>query len=165
MIISILAALDDNSGIGFQNDIPWHLPSDLARFKKLTMGHHLILGRKTYQSIGKPLPGREMIVLSRTPDYSPPGCLRASSLPDALSLARSKGEKEVFVVGGREIFNEALPKADRFYLTRVHTTAQTDTYFPEWNSDEWVSICSQQVAADSRNPFRTTFNCLIRKIS
>ncbi len=164
MIISILAALDENSGIGYQNDIPWHLPSDLARFKKLTMGHHLILGRKTYQSIGKPLSGREMIVLSRNPDFRPPGCLRASSLPDAIDLARNRGEKEVFVVGGREIFSEALSSADRFYLTRVHTTAQADTYFPDWNSDEWVSICSQEIPADNRNSFRTTFNCLIRKV-
>jgi dihydrofolate reductase len=163
MIISLLAALDENAGIGFQNEIPWHLPSDLARFKKLTMGHHLILGRRTYQSIGKPLPGRQMIVLSRNPDYRPAGCLRASSLPAALDLARSRDEKEVFVVGGREIFREALPLADRFYLTFVHTASEADTYFPDWNSAEWETICSQELPADGRNPFRTTFSCLIRK--
>ncbi|MFN2281917.1 MAG: dihydrofolate reductase, partial [Anaerolineales bacterium] len=100
MIVSLIAALDENDGIGFQNSIPWHLPSDLARFKKLTMGHHLILGRKTYLSIGKPLPGRVMIVLSRNPDFKPDGILRVNSLSEALDLAIGRGEKEVFVVGG-----------------------------------------------------------------
>jgi dihydrofolate reductase len=163
MIISLIAALDENGGIGFHNSIPWHLPSDLARFKNLTMGHHLILGRRTYQSIGKPLPGRQMIVLSRNPDYSPPGCLRAPSLADALDLARSRQEKEVFVIGGGEIYRQALTSADRFYLTRVHTTAEVDTYFPEWDRTDWEQICSQALPADDRNPFNSTFSCLIRK--
>lgn len=163
MMISLIAALDENDGIGIQNKIPWHLPADLARFKKLTMGHHLILGRRTFQSIGKPLPGREMIVLSRNSDYSPDGCLRASSLSEALDLARGKGEKEVFVVGGGEVYREALEFADRFYLTRVHTTVEADTRFPEWGEENWEAICTQQFPKDDRNPYGTTFSCLIRK--
>lgn len=165
MIISLIAALDENGGIGFQNSIPWHLPSDLARFKKLTMGHHLILGRKTYLAIGKPLAGREMIVLSRNPDFRPQGILRVDSYPEALNQASKRGEKEVFVVGGAEIYREALDSADRFYLTRVHTQAEVDTVFPDWNEADWEVICSQEIPADARNPFRTTFTCLIRKLT
>ncbi|MFL7814349.1 MAG: dihydrofolate reductase [Anaerolineales bacterium] len=163
MIVSLIAALDENDGIGFQNSIPWHLPSDLARFKKLTMGHHLILGRKTYLSIGKPLPGRVMIVLSRNPDFKPDGILRVNSLSEALDLAIGRGEKEVFVVGGAEVYRESLESADRFYLTRVHTRSEVDTFFPEWNEADWEAICTQELPADGRNPFRTTFTFLIRR--
>jgi len=163
MIVSLITALDENDGIGFQNSIPWHLPSDLARFKKLTMGHHLILGRKTYLSIGKPLPGRVMIVLSRNPDFKPDGILRVNSLSEALDLAIGRGEKEVFVVGGAEVYRESLESADRFYLTRVHTRFEVDTFFPEWNEADWEAICTQELPADGRNPFRTTFTFLIRR--
>jgi dihydrofolate reductase len=163
MIISLIAAMDENGGIGFQNSIPWHLPSDLARFKKLTMGHHLILGRKTYLAIGKPLAGREMIVLSRDPGFRPEGILLAHSYSEALDQASTRGEKELFVVGGAEVYREALESADRFYLTRVHTHAEVDTMFPAWNIADWEAICTQEFPADDRNPFRTTFSCLIRK--
>ncbi len=163
MIVSLIAALDENNGIGFQNSIPWHLPSDLIRFKKLTMGHHLILGRKTFQSIGKTLPGRQMIVLTRNVDYNPGGSLLAYSFPEALELARSRGENEVFVVGGRDVYREALDIADRFFLTRVHFESEADTFFPEWKQEEWMEICSQFIPGDSENPYGSTFRCLIRK--
>lgn len=165
MILSIIAAVDQKGGIGLKNQIPWHLPGDLIRFKKITLGHHLILGRKTYQSIGNPLPGRTMIVLSSNPDFSLQGSLTASSLLEALELARSREEKEVFVIGGGEIYRQALPLADRMYLTRVHASQQADTWFPDWNQEDWEMICSQEVPADKDNPYRSTFQYLVRKKS
>ena len=165
MILSIIAALDEQGGIGFNNQIPWHLPDDLKRFKMLTMGHHLILGRKTYHSIGKPLPGRKMIVLSRNPDLKLDDCQVASSLKDALQIARDQGDSEVFVIGGGEIYQMALPMADKMYLTHVHITSQADTYFPEFDPDNWLKICEQTFPEDQGNPFGYTFTYLIRNIS
>jgi dihydrofolate reductase len=165
MIISIIAALDEEGGIGYQNRLPWHLPGDLSRFKKLTMGHHLILGRKTYESIGGPLPGREMIILSRNPDYSVTDSQVASTLEKGLGIVREGDEKEVFVVGGAEIYQAALPLADRMYLTHVHTVSQADSFFPKFDQDDWLMICEQSFPADQDNPIETTFTCLIRKIS
>ena len=165
MILSIIAALDEEGGIGFENQIPWHLPGDLGRFKKLTMGHHLILGRKTYQSIGKPLPGRMMIILSRNPDYTLAGSLVAGSLQDALEIARDAGESEAFVIGGADIYQLALPLADRMYLSHVHTTIKADVYFPEYETENWLKICEQEFPADEANPVGYTFTHMIRKIS
>jgi dihydrofolate reductase len=140
MILSMIAALDERGGIGFKNRMPWHLPGDLARFRKLTMGHTLILGRKTYQSIGKPLPGREMIVLSRDPEYRLEGCAVVHSLEDALQRAQSRGENEAFVIGGAEIYRLALPLADRMYLSRLHITSQADAFFPQFDPEEWDDL-------------------------
>jgi dihydrofolate reductase len=163
MILSIIAAMDEGGGIGKDNQIPWHLPDDLARFKKITMGHHLILGRKTYQSIGGPLPGRKMIVLSQNPDFNPEDGLIAPSISSALELARSRGEVEAFVIGGGEIYRQVLPETDRMYLTRVKTVLETDTQFPDWSEEDWVQICSQNFSADDRNPYQSSFHYLIRK--
>ena len=165
MILSIIAALDEQGGIGLRNQIPWHLPDDLRRFKQLTMGHHLILGRKTYQSIGGPLPGRKMIVLSRNPGYKLAGSQVVSSLKDALAAAREAGENEVFVIGGGEIYQKALPLADRMYLTRVHTSSQADVFFPQYEADNWLRICEQSFPEDQDNPIGYTFSFLIRKLS
>lgn len=165
MILSIIAALDEKCGIGFEDQIPWHLPGDLGRFKKLTMGHHLILGRKTYQSIGKPLPGRTMIVLSRNPEFKLDGGLVAGSLEDGLRIAQDAGESESFVIGGAEIYQLALPLADRMYLSYVHTTSEADTYFPAYEPENWLKICEQEFLPDQDNPFGYTFTYLIRKIS
>ena len=165
MIVSVIAALDDQDGIGIKNQLPWHIPGDLSRFKKLTMGHHLILGRKTYQSIGRPLPGREMIVLTRNPEFKLEGSQVVSSLEEALQMAREAGEKEVFVIGGGEIYELALPLAERMYLTRIHTTSEVDAYFPEFDHENWLKICEQIIPEDQDNPFRYTFTYLIRKIT
>ena len=165
MILSVIAALDEERGLGFEGKIPWHLPRDLARFKKLTMGHHLILGRKTYQSIGRPLPGRKMLILSRDPEFRPEGSLVVDALPEALRAAQEAGESEAFLIGGGEIYSQALPLADRMYLTYVHTVCRSDTFFPEFDAEDWLTICEQEFPADSENPYRTTFRHLIRKIS
>ena len=157
MIISVIVAADENNGIGYQNKIPWHLPSDLRRFRKLTMGHHLIMGRRTYESIGAPLAGRNMIVLSRDPSYSLKDCYTAQSLELGFQQAKEAGEKEIFVAGGAEVFKEALPQADHLYLTRVHASVKADTHFPNISDEDWIEICQQHFPADELNHFPQTF--------
>ncbi|MGW8250106.1 MAG: dihydrofolate reductase [Anaerolineales bacterium] len=162
MIVSIIAAVDERGGIGVQGGLPWHLSSDLKRFKKLTMGHHLIMGRKTYQSIGRPLPGRRMIVVTRNPDYSAQGCRIAHSLDEALEYSRLNGESEVFIIGGGEIFRQALQSADRIYLTRVHAVTEADTFFPDLDQDGWRVQTSSDVPAGPKDDYDHTFKLLVR---
>ncbi len=140
MIISIIVAMDEQGGIGLRNQIPWHIPADLKRFKSLTMGHHLIVGRKTYESIGRVLPGRTMIIVTRSKDYRAEGCLVAASLQEALRLAEERGETEAFIAGGGMIYAQAMPYTDRIYLTRVHTEGEVDVYFPSWDNAHWRLI-------------------------
>jgi dihydrofolate reductase len=165
MRISLIVAMDENRGIGNDNRLPWRLPSDLKRFKALTMGHHLIMGRKTLESIGKILPGRTSIVLSRQSNYQPDGCLVASSLKDALAIAQDHGEDEVFIIGGGEIFASAVPQADRIYLTLVHATFPCDTFFPDFPMEDWLKKEDEFVPADAQNPFPSTFVILDRNFS
>ena len=163
MIISIIVAMDENQGIGINNRLPWHLSEDLKRFKRLTMGHHLILGRRTFESIGQPLPGREIVILSHQQDIFHDCCSVASSLDDALQLALDRHEKEVFIAGGGQVYAQALPVSDRIYLTRVHTVASADTFFPKFDSTMWVEEESTYQDADRYNTFATTFKLLKRK--
>jgi dihydrofolate reductase len=162
MIISIITAMDQERGIGIENQMPWHLPLDLKRFKKITLGHYLILGRKTFQSIGKPLPGRQMIILSRNPAFTAKGCEVSGSFSEALQIAEAAGEQEVFVVGGGEIYQEALTLVDRLYLTTVDTVAEADTYFPPLDLKAWSEICQHHFPADDQNPISHTFRYLVR---
>jgi len=164
MRISLIVAMDERRGIGHRGRLPWRLPADLRRFKSLTMGHHLVMGRKTYASIGRPLPGRTMIVLTRKRDYDPPGCLVVHTLEAALELARQSGDDEVFVIGGGEVFEQALPLADRIYLTRVHAALEADVFFPEYDPEDWHLIRSEHVPADETNTFASTFQLLERII-
>ncbi len=130
MIVSIIVAMDEVGGIGKNGGLPWHLSADLKNFKALTMGHHLIDGRKTYELIGRALPGRTNLIVTHDRNFSAPGCLVAYTLNDALALAEKNGETEAFIGGGGEIFAQALPLAQRIYLTRVHTRAECDVFFP-----------------------------------
>jgi dihydrofolate reductase len=157
MIISLIAALDENGGIGLRDQIPWHLPADLARFKVLTMGHHLVVGRKTFQSIGSTLPGRQMIILTRNQGFDQPDSWMASNLKDALSLAEDAGEEEVFIIGGAEVYREALPLADKLYLTRVHAGLEADTYFPVIDQGDWDLVEEEFHPGDEKNPFPHTY--------
>jgi len=129
--ISIIAALARNRVIGIENRLPWRLPEDLARFKALTLGHPVVMGRKTFESLGRPLPGRTNIVITRNPDYRPAGCLVADSLAAALALCREADE--AFFIGGAELYAQALPLADRLYLTEVQLDAAGDAWFPEFD--------------------------------
>lgn len=133
MIISLIAAMAENRVIGRDNAIPWHLPDDLKRFREITMGHTVIMGRKTFESIGKPLAGRKNLIITTNPDYRAEGCIVAHSLRDALVKCADSGE--AFICGGGEIFREALPLASRIYLTVVHDEFDGDTYFPDIPED------------------------------
>ena len=163
MIISLVVAMDEQRGIGIDGGLPWHLPNDLKNFKSITMSHHIIMGRKTYESIGRPLPGRIMIVITRNHDYEAEGCLIVHSLDGAIKLARENGENEAFIIGGGEIFSEAIDLADRIYLTQVHTAAEVDVYFPDIDPDEWLETETEAHQADQKHQFSYTFKTLIRK--
>jgi dihydrofolate reductase len=166
VIVSIIAALAaETRGIGFQGGLPWHLPKDLQRFKQLTMGHALIFGRKTYESLrGRELPGRRLIVLTRR-GMPAAGVRTASSLEAALELASGElGDGEPFVGGGGEIFAEALAKdlVDRMYLTLVHGQFQADAYFPGFPPEAWRVVEWEEHLADEANAFAMTFQILQR---
>ncbi|ABB33165.1 Dihydrofolate reductase [Geobacter metallireducens RCH3] len=133
MIVTIIAAMAGNRVIGKEGAMPWHLPDDLARFKAITMGHPVVMGRKTFESIGRPLPGRLNIVLTRQAGYAPSGVTVARTLAEALILAGTAGE--VFICGGGEVYREALPLADRIHLTVIHRAYGGDTTFPELPAD------------------------------
>jgi len=162
VIISLIVAMDEKRGIGIEGKLPWHLPADLRHFKSLTMGHHIIMGRKTYESIGRPLPGRIMVVITRNPAYQAEGCLIAHSLESAIQKTRESEEDEAFIIGGEEIFNEAINLADRIYLTLVHTVAEADVFFPILEPGHWMEIESVEHEADSKNPIPYTILILAR---
>ncbi len=157
MIISLIVAMDAKGGIGRQNRLPWHLPDDLKRFKQLTMGHHLIMGRKTYESIGRPLKGRKMIVLSRRHQPNAGEIIFVPDMNAAIEICRKAGETEVFVVGGAEVFREALPFAQRIYLTKIMAEVEADTFFPKWDESEWEIISQTEHPADDRHAFSFRF--------
>ena len=162
MIVSLIVAMEENRGIGRDNRVPWHLGDDLYLFKKNTMGHHLVMGRKTYESIGRPLPGRTMIVLSRQAKIATPGILKAASLEEALQIARQAQDDEVFIIGGGEVFAQALPLARRIYLTQVHARIACDTFFPEIDLDHWQVRRECFQPKDEQNDYPFTFQMLER---
>ncbi len=163
MIVSLIAALDRRRGIGKDNQLPWRLPADMKRFRELTMGHHLIVGRKTYESIGKPLPGRTTIIVTRRSDFQAEGCDVVSSADEALALARTRGEQEVFVIGGAEIYAQTLAQADRLYLTLVEAEVAADTFFPTFAADDWLEAEHSTHAADEKHQYAFAFVTLDRK--
>lgn len=137
MTISIIAAMDQKRGIGKNNKLPWHIPVDLKRFRKLTLGHPVIMGRKTYESIGRPLPNRLSIIVSRNIEYrvsNIENVIIAASLEEAIKVAKQKDQTEVFVIGGGQIFAQALPMVDKLYLTLVKGDFGADTFFPDYSS-------------------------------
>jgi dihydrofolate reductase len=162
MIISLIVAMDENRAIGMQNRIPWYLPDDLKRFKTLTMGHHIIMGRKTFESIGQPLAGRTMVVITRQQDYQSDNCLVVHSLNEAINLVMDRGETEAFIIGGGEIFKQSLDLAERIYLTIVHTTVQATTFFPEFDQNMWTEIECSHHHADLKHRFPFTFKTLVK---
>ncbi len=163
MIISAIVATALNGVIGKNNIIPWYLQADLKYFKKTTLGHHVIMGRNSFESIGKPLPNRTNIVITRNPFYVASGCLIAHSLPEALSIARKNQEVEVFIIGGGEIYNLALPFLDRIYLTLVETTIEGNVYFPKIDETKWEEVTLALHLADEKNDFNFSIKILERK--
>jgi dihydrofolate reductase len=163
MLLSLIFALDENNGIGKSNTLPWHLPADLKKFKQLTMGHNMLMGRKTWESIGKALPGRTSVVISQNVGIDIPGVVVKKSLNEAIAFAKNAGENEAFVIGGAQLFQDAIPLADRFYLTRIHHTIDADTFLPPINMDEWIVIEEEFFPADEKNAYDFTFYILERK--
>ena len=149
MLVSIIAAMDRNRLIGNKNQLPWHLPADLAHFKQVTMGKPVIMGRKTHESIGRPLPGRDNIVLTRSQGYHAEGVQVANTLQQAFEYAGDA--EEVMVIGGSAIYELALPRADRLYLTLVDNSYQGDAWFPEIDLEQWRISSREQHAANQKN--------------
>lgn len=164
MRTSLIVAVAANGAIGFEGDLPWRLPADLRHFKRLTMGHHLIIGRRTWESVAVVLPGRTMVVVTRDLDYRPEveGVLVAHSLEAALGLA--KGDDEPFVAGGAGLYREALEIADRMYLTRIHAEFKADTFFPDFDLEQWVVTAEEHHQPDEKNIFPYSFLTLEREV-
>ncbi|MBA3581632.1 MAG: dihydrofolate reductase [Gammaproteobacteria bacterium] len=141
-VLSLIAAMDRNRLIGRDNQLPWHLSADLQRFKALTLHKPIVMGRKTHESIGKPLPQRDNIVVSRNPDFQAAGCQMASSLEDALQSA--KEAEEIMLIGGAQLYAQALPLASRLYLTIIDHEFVGDAWFPAWHAQDWQEIASEQ---------------------
>jgi len=158
--ISIVVAIATNNAIGKDNQLLWHLPADLKHFKEITSGHPIIMGRKTYDSIGRPLPNRRNIVITRQKDLHIPNVEVVNDLAAAIALC--KDEKEVFVIGGAEIYRHALPYTQKIYLTTVHQNYEADTFFPELPDSEWKTTAQENHAADEKNSVAYTFSTLER---
>ncbi len=150
--IILLVAMAENRVIGKNNTIPWHIPEEVAHFKRTTMGHALVMGRKTYDSIGRPLPGRSNIVISSQPDLKIEGCIMAKSLQEALNIAKDRHEK-IFVIGGGEIFKQSMVLADSIYLSIIHREIPGDVFFPDFSESEFVKTFSEDVDASEHYTF------------
>lgn len=157
MKLSLICAMDENMVIGSNNSLPWHLPEDLKYFKRTTMGSCIIMGRKTYESIGRPLPGRTNIIVTRSRDYEVENARVVDCLTDAIELAETisfiDGSEEAFVIGGAELYKHALPFVDRMHLTMVHAEVDGDTYFPDFDVEEWEEVSKEHFDADEANPY------------
>ncbi|MAE42886.1 type 3 dihydrofolate reductase [Candidatus Woesearchaeota archaeon] len=161
MTISFVVAMGRNKVIGSNNSLPWNMPADMKHFKKLTLGKPIIMGRKTYETIGKPLPNRKNIIITRDQDYKAEGCIVAHSIEESLQSAENA--EEVMVIGGAQIYKEFLPKANRIYLTIIDHDFEGDTHFPEYNEEEWQEIEREEHKADEENKYDYVFVTLERK--
>ncbi len=161
MRLALIAAVAENGVVGRDNKLPWHLPEDLKYFKRTTLGKPVVMGRKTWDSIGRPLPGRTNIVISRQPNLKLAGASVVADLPAALRLAErvgsTQGSEELMVIGGSEIYALALPMAQRLYLTEVHAQVAGDATFPAWNRDEWRESSRQRHSPSDTNPYDYSF--------
>lgn len=159
--LAIICAMSLNRVIGRNNQLPWHLPADLQFFKRTTLGKPIIMGRKTYESIGRPLPGRSNIVITRQQHLAYEGVHLATSLPMAIDKARQEaqaaGKSEFFVIGGADLYEQALPLAQALYLTQVQAHIDGDAYFPAWDKSAWQLVSSERYAADDANPYAMEF--------
>lgn len=161
-MVSIIVATADNNVIGKDNQLIWHLPADLKHFKQLTMGHPILMGRKTYESIGKPLPGRTSIIITRQEDFRAEGCIVTHSVEEAIAKAKELDE-QVYIIGGAEIYKQALPLTDCIELTKIQHHFEGDTYFPEIKNSEWEIVSEENHTPDEKNKYNYTFLTLKRK--
>ncbi len=161
MRVALIVAMAKNRVIGREQRLPWHLPADLRHFKKITMGHPIIMGRRTFESIGRPLPGRKNIVVTRQRDFQAKGCEVVHSLEEALRAAEPA--EEAFIIGGAELYRQALPLAEKIYLTLLDAEIEGDTFFPELDTEEWREIQRETFEPDEKNPYRYAFVELVRR--
>ena len=166
MIVSLIVAASENNVIGKNNQLPWHLPADVKYFRKKTMGHCVIMGRKNFDSIPekfRPLQGRTNIIVTHQKNFSAPDCIVVNSIDEALREAKSKNETEAFILGGGEIYKQSLVVADKIYLTRIHATVDGNVFFPEINKQEWEEESVLHCQSDEKNKFDYSFLVLVRK--
>ncbi|HXH18768.1 MAG TPA: dihydrofolate reductase [Chitinophagales bacterium] len=156
-MVSIIAAASENNVIGKDNQIPWRLPADMRYFKSMTKGHVVVMGRKTFESLGKPLAGRVNIVITRKKDFHPEGVIVAPDIHQAMEKARQFSGKEIFIIGGGEIYRQSLHLADRIYLTRIHRHFDGDTFFPDLPPGKWKIISEESHQPDEKNPHSYSF--------
>ncbi|MFT5959446.1 MAG: dihydrofolate reductase [Polaribacter sp.] len=156
-MITVIAAIAKNNALGKDNDLIWYLPADLKRFKKVTTGHYILMGRNTFESIGKPLPNRTTIIITRNKNYSKEGCLVAGSIEEAIELA--KEEAQLFIIGGAQIYKEIMAKdlADQLDITLVHSEFDADVYFPEIDAKVWKEAVREDFKADEKNDYDYSF--------
>lgn len=162
-MISLIVAASENNAIGKDNEMLWHLPVDLKFFKNTTWGMPVIMGRKTFEAVGKPLPGRTNIIVTTNSKWNAENTIKTESIEAAIKVANETNAKEIFITGGGEIYKQTLPIADRVYLTRVHTVIDGDTFFPEMDTDIWEVFFEKNVKADEKNKFDMTFQTWKRK--
>lgn len=160
MKITMIAAAAENDALGKNNGLVWHLPNDFKRFKKITSHHHIIMGRKTFESFPKPLPNRKHIVITRQENYDKSGCTAVQSLKEALKISAS--ESEVFIIGGGEIYKQAMPLADKIELTRVHAKFEADTYFPNIDKSKWKLVNESFHDKDEKHNYAFTYQTYIK---
>jgi len=163
MVISLIAAASENKVIGKDNRLPWCLPTDMRYFKNITWAMPVIMGRKSFESLGKPLQGRKNIVITRRTDWQPDGVEIVHSIDQAIIVASELDVKEIFVIGGAEIFRAAMPSADRIYLTLVHGNIEGDTFFPEIKQEEWKLVSNRDCEPDEKNAYALSFQVWERK--
>lgn len=154
-MITIIAALAENNALGKDNKLIWHIPADLKRFKKVTAGHHVIMGRKTFESLGKPLPNRINIIITRNNNYNPKGCIVVNSLQEAIEA--TKEDENPFILGGAEIYKQAIEIADKLDLTFVHHQFEADAFFPEIDKTIWKEMSREDFKADDKNKYNYSF--------
>lgn len=152
--LTAIAAMSENRVIGKNNQLPWHLPADLRHFKRLTLNQHILMGRKTYLSIGRPLPQRTNIILTRDPHFQAPGCTVITAIDKILALAK---EQEILIIGGAEIYTLLMPYITRIYLTIIHQVVDGDTFFPALNMQQWQQVSREDHSADAENQYQYSF--------
>jgi dihydrofolate reductase len=157
MTISIIVAVSQNNVIGKENKLPWHLPADLKYFRKITLGHHIIMGRTTFETIGRELPGRTNVIVTRQEYYAAEGCVVAGDLRSAIDYCRDQGETECFIIGGGDIIRQALVWADKIYMTRIFHQFEGDTFFPDLNEDDWKLLSEERHMPDEKNHYSFAF--------
>ena len=163
MKISVIVAVSDNGVIGKDGHLPWHLSQDLKRFKAITTGHHVLLGRKNYEDIGRPLPNRVNLVLSRNENFEAPGCIVVRDMEQALKIAEQSGEEELFIIGGASVYERAMPKSTKLYLTKVHAEIDGDVKMPTLG-EGWKLLSEEHIGKSEKDDYGTTFQVLERSL-